>query len=49
MPGCSFEANANSRDELMKKGIDHAKAAHNLATIPPDVLAKVTAAIKQTP
>jgi predicted small metal-binding protein len=49
MPGCNFEANANTRDELMKKGVDHAKTAHNLTTIPPDVLAKVTAAIRQTP
>jgi predicted small metal-binding protein len=49
MPGCTFETNANSKEELLKQGMDHAKTAHNLTTLPPDVLAKVTAAIRQTP
>jgi predicted small metal-binding protein len=49
MPGCTFETNADTKEELMKQGMDHAKTAHNLTTLPPDVLAKVTAAIRQTP
>jgi predicted small metal-binding protein len=49
MPGCGFQTNANTKDELLKQGMEHAKTAHNLTTIPPDVLAKVTASIKQTP
>lgn len=49
MPGCTFETNASSKEELMMQGIEHAKIAHHLTTIPPDVLAKVTAAIRQTP
>ena len=47
--GCGFETNATSKDELMKQVVDHAKTAHNMTSIPPDVLAKVTAAIKMTP
>ena len=49
MPACSFEAKANTKEDLMKQAVDHAKTAHNLSSIPPDVLAKVTAAIKTTP
>jgi predicted small metal-binding protein len=30
----------------MKKGADHAKAAHGMTTIPPDMAKKVQAAIK---
>jgi predicted small metal-binding protein len=30
----------------MAKGSEHAKTAHNMATIPPDMAAKVKAAIK---
>jgi len=48
MPGCSFQMNANTKEDLMKQGIEHAKTAHNMSSIPPDVLAKVTSAIKQT-
>jgi predicted small metal-binding protein len=48
MPGCNFQTNANTKEDLMKQGVEHAKTAHNMSTIPPDVLAKVTAAIKQT-
>lgn len=33
----------------MKQVVDHAKTAHNMSTIPPDVLAKVTAAIRMEP
>jgi predicted small metal-binding protein len=32
--------------EVMKKGADHAKAAHGMTTIPPDMAKKVQAAIK---
>jgi len=49
LPGCSFQMNANTKDELLKQGMDHARTAHNLVSFPPDVLAKVTASIKETP
>jgi len=49
MPTCSFQTSAATKDELMKQVMDHAKTAHNLTSIPPDVLAQVTSAIKMTP
>ncbi|HSB40896.1 MAG TPA: DUF1059 domain-containing protein [Methylomirabilota bacterium] len=46
MPGCSFVAEGKDMAEVMAKGAEHAKTAHGLATIPPDMVAKVQAAIK---
>lgn len=47
MPNCSFEIkNASSTDELMTLLTAHAKHAHNIEKIPPDVLEKVKKAIK---
>jgi predicted small metal-binding protein len=34
-------------DELLMKGAQHAKEAHNMANMPPDMVAKVKAAVKQ--
>ncbi len=47
-PFDSCEFAADSKDHLMTQVAEHAKSAHNLTKIPPDVLAKVTASIKQT-
>jgi predicted small metal-binding protein len=44
---CGFEAKANTEDELMKKIAEHAKAVHNMKTIPPDVMASIKKAIKK--
>jgi len=44
---CSFETTAKTEDELMKKIGEHAGKAHNMKTIPPDVMAKVKKAIKK--
>lgn len=43
---CDFEATAETVDELMKKIAEHAKSAHNMETIPSDLLEKVKSAIK---
>jgi len=43
---CNFEATAKTRDELMKKISEHARKAHNMKTIQPDVMEKVKKAIK---
>ena len=40
-----FEATAKTEDELIKKIAEHANKAHNMKTIPPDVMAKVREAI----
>jgi len=44
---CKFETTAPAEAELMKKIAEHAKSAHKLDPIPPDVMAKVKAAIKK--
>jgi predicted small metal-binding protein len=47
MPGCSFVAEGKDTAEVMAKGAEHAKMAHGMASIPPDLAAKVQAAIKE--
>jgi predicted small metal-binding protein len=45
---CSFETTADTKEALMTNIANHAKEAHNMATVPPDVMTKIQAAIKQT-
>ena len=45
-PGCDFEIRGNSEDEVLKKADEHAKTAHNMQSMPPDVLSKVRSAIR---
>jgi len=47
MPGCNAVIEGKDEGEVMAKAADHAKKAHGMATIPPDVAAKVKAAIKE--
>ena len=44
---CGFEATADTEEELMKKITDHAREAHQMETIPPDMVEKVKQAIKR--
>ena len=46
MPGCKAVLEGKDEAEVMAKGAAHAKQAHNMATIPPEMVAKVKAAIK---
>jgi len=46
MPGCNFVAEGKDVAEVMAKGAEHAKKDHGMTTIPPEVAAKVQAAIK---
>ena len=46
MPGCNFVAEGKDAAEVMAKGAAHAKSAHEISTIPPDMAKKVQAAIK---
>jgi predicted small metal-binding protein len=45
VPGCNVELRGSSEDEVLKKANDHAKSAHNMHTMSPEVLSKVRAAI----
>ncbi len=41
-----FRAEAPSEAELMKKIAEHAKTAHKMPMVPPDLMAKIKGAIK---
>ena len=47
-PMCSTQMNAETLDDLMKKGMEHAKTAHGITSIPPAVMAQLQAAVKKT-
>jgi predicted small metal-binding protein len=42
---CDFETTAATETELMKNIATHALTAHKMISIPPDILAKIKAAI----
>jgi predicted small metal-binding protein len=44
---CGFETKADTKEQLMKSIANHAKEAHNITAIAPDLMMKITAAIKQ--
>jgi len=44
---CDFKASAATEAELMGKIAEHAKSAHNIDKISPDLMAKVKNAIKK--
>jgi len=44
-PGCSAEIRADSEHEVLRKAAEHAKTAHHMESIPPEVLSKVKTAI----
>ncbi len=45
---CSFKADAKSKEELMPKIVDHAKTAHKMEEMAPDMQKKVDGAIKKS-
>ena len=46
MPGCNMVIEGKDEAEVIAKGAEHARTAHNMTSIPPDVAAMVKAAIK---
>jgi predicted small metal-binding protein len=46
VPGCSFQAEADSENELLQKVASHAAESHGVKEITPDLLVKVKSAIK---
>ena len=44
--GCAFEVRAETEDEVMRLAADHSKMVHKMTSIPPEMAAKVKAAIK---
>jgi predicted small metal-binding protein len=45
VPGCSFTATADSEEQLMAQVVEHAKDAHGVTEVTPELAAKVKAAI----
>ena len=46
MPGCKAVIEGKDIAEVMAKGAEHAKKDHGMTPIPPDLVKKVEAAIK---
>lgn len=44
---CRFEAAADTEEELMRIIEEHAGKAHDMKTIPPDVMKKIKKAIRE--
>lgn len=44
--GCAFLVRAETEDEVMRLAGEHAKGAHKASSLPPEMVAKVKAAIK---
>ena len=43
---CKFQTTAPTEAELIKNIADHAKSAHKIDTVPPDLMAKIKKTIK---
>jgi predicted small metal-binding protein len=46
VPGCTWKADAQTEDELMKRVAAHAAEAHGVKQVTPELAAKVRAAIQ---
>ena len=46
MPGCNAVVEGKDMTEVMAKAAEHAKTVHGVSTIPPEMVPKVQAAIK---
>jgi len=48
MPGCGSQLTAETKEDLIKQATDHAKTAHNMPMVPPNVMSQIQGMIKQT-
>jgi predicted small metal-binding protein len=46
VPGCGFKATAASEDELLRQVAEHARVAHGVTEVSPELLATVRSAIR---
>ena len=44
---CDFVIRAPTEEEILKQAAEHAKAVHNMENLPPEVVTKVRAAIRE--
>jgi len=47
VPGCDYTAWAETEEELMELVVQHARTAHGIEEVTPDVAEKVQAAIQE--
>jgi predicted small metal-binding protein len=45
LPGCKTEIRGESEHDVLRKAAEHAKTAHQMENIPPDMLPKIKRAI----
>jgi predicted small metal-binding protein len=45
MPGCTWEGRGNTEAEVLTQAAEHAKTAHNLTDISPELISQVRGAI----
>ena len=45
MSGCNTELNAETKEDLLKQGMEHAKT-HGMAALTPDLMSKLQKAVK---
>ena len=43
---CDFEARGNTEDEVLQQAAAHARSAHQITEMPPELAAKVRGAIR---
>ncbi len=43
---CDFEARGNTEEEVLRQASTHARTAHQITEMPPELAAKVKAAIR---
>ena len=46
MPGCNWEGRGESEAEVLMQAAEHAKTAHSLTDISPEMISKVRGAIR---
>jgi predicted small metal-binding protein len=44
--GCAFQVRTETEDELWRLSSEHAKIAHKMSSVPPEMTAKLKAAVK---
>ena len=47
VPGCGFTTQGASEDDVLAKVADHARVAHGVREVTPELLAKVKAAVRE--
>jgi len=46
MPGCPYEAKGDSEGEVLMQAAEHARTAHNITDISPELVSQVRGAIR---